>query len=55
MKQVTEILTREVYTVCPYCSHENDGWCLDPRGKEDECDNCGKKYKVNPDADIEYL
>lgn len=54
MKECTELKAMEIATICPYCQETNDGWAVDPRGKEDECEFCNKKYKIHSDADIEY-
>lgn len=55
MKECTLMNTHEVGTICPHCEHQNEGWCVDPRGCTDKCDRCGKEYKVHPEADIEML
>lgn len=55
MSICTELRTRNVSTVCPYCEKENEGWISDPRNQTDECDHCGEEYKVHQDADIDYF
>jgi len=53
IKEVTELKCKNLSTTCPYCGNEEE-WLCDPRGAETECDECGGKYKVHQDADIEY-
>ena len=55
MKECTELQTRAVSTICPYCNYVNDGWVEDPRGKTDVCEQCEQEYKIHPDADIDYV
>lgn len=54
MKECTLMTTTEVTTECPCCNYKNDGWYENPRGEVTTCDDCGKEFKVNPEADIEY-
>ncbi|MEX3960154.1 hypothetical protein [Trinickia sp. EG282A] len=37
---------------CPNCEAEQEGWLVDPRGREHECDECGQKYLVPDNVDI---
>lgn len=51
--EVTEILATEVYVECLKCDERVEGWCVDPRGHEGECDSCGTKFKVHKEADFD--
>lgn len=51
--EVTEVLAKEVYVVCPKCDERVDGWYGDPRGHEGECENCGATFTVHKEADID--
>ena len=55
MKEATFLRTTSVQVECPHCGEYIDGWCGDPRGYEGACDFCGNKYKVHPEADIDFL
>ncbi|MGS1035930.1 hypothetical protein NFI99_12690 (plasmid) [Burkholderia glumae] len=42
-----ESITVQVQTViCPHCEAEQEGWMVDPRGRDHECDECGQTYHV---------
>lgn len=55
MKTVTELRTHDVEVECPHCGALEEGFCVDPRGGDFECDSCGEKYQVHSDADIEFI
>lgn len=54
VRVLTNIIATKVIVCCPYCGETIDGWCGDPRGVEDTCEECGMTYKVHPDADIDF-
>jgi ribosomal protein S27E len=54
VKVVTSMTTTVVKVECPHCNETQDGFVSNPAGEEVECDDCGKKYKVHPEADIEF-
>jgi hypothetical protein len=37
------------------CGAEQDGWLVDPRGNDHECDECGKTYHVPNDVAVEVF
>lgn len=37
---------------CPHCDRPQDGWLVDPRGSEHQCDECGLKYFVPQDVKL---
>ena len=39
---------------CPYCGGLQEGFIGDPRGEEYECEQCGKKYKIDEDPRIKF-
>lgn len=39
---------------CPHCRASQDGWLADPRGKDHECDDCGKRYRVPADIRVVF-
>jgi uncharacterized Zn finger protein len=41
--------------VCPHCGEEQDGWLVDPRGRDHECDQCGETYHVPHDVTIKVF
>jgi hypothetical protein len=47
---VTKIRARNAELNCPHCGAEQDGWMVDPRGREQTCDACNQPYQVAPDA-----
>lgn len=51
---VTEMYTTELRVRCPHCNSMQDGFVINPAGHDFECDDCGRKYKIHPEADIEY-
>jgi len=56
-KKVKEVDILRVYASsldCPHCGSAQDGWLIDPRDKEHECDECGKTYKVPADVRIDF-
>jgi len=55
MKTVTELTVTDCECECPHCGSEERGFIGDVRGHVIECDECGKEYKIHPDADFEML
>lgn len=51
--KVTTVYVRADYVICPNCGERVGGWLGDPRGKEEECDECGQPFTVDNDADLE--
>lgn len=51
---VSEIQCKAVSLNCPHCGATQDGWIADPRGREEECDKCGKPYSVAIDPQINF-
>lgn len=49
---VDRVRASNVQFDCPHCQAEVLGWMSDPRGREDECDNCGGKYSIAADARV---
>lgn len=44
----------ESEVTCPYCGHKlHDSWEL-PDDDEEECDECGKKYRFSRDISVSY-
>lgn len=41
--------------VCPNCNAEQEGWVVDPRGRDHECDECGQKYHVPANVDVKVF
>lgn len=39
---------------CPLCDASQDGWLIDPRGKEHECDECHGHYFVPNDIRLDF-
>lgn len=54
METVTMFYARDIYTYCPKCNAQLDGWVGDPRGTETECEICNTLIKIGPDIDIEF-
>ena len=54
VKVVTTLFTTNIHFRCPHCKAIQDGWVIDPSGRQYECEECGKPYRVHPNADIEY-
>jgi len=53
MKEITYFEATDIKAKCPYCGEWLNGWLGDPRGKETQCDFCGKNIKVSFDIDID--
>lgn len=51
---VSEIKCSMVALECPHCGATQEGWLSDPRGREEECDECGQKYGVAIDPHITF-
>jgi hypothetical protein len=51
---VSKIKCRMIDLVCPHCGAIQEGWITDPRGREAECDDCGKKYGIAIDPQITF-
>jgi len=49
---VTIVYARADKVICPHCQADVDGWINDPRGLSSECDECGKAFRVHPDATV---
>lgn len=54
MKEQTIMYATEVIIECPHCSKHQYGFVGNPAGLEFDCGDCGEKYRVHPDADIEH-
>jgi uncharacterized protein (DUF983 family) len=54
IKTQTVMLAREVIIECPHCQEHQDGFFGNPAGGAFDCDDCGKKYRVHKEADIEH-
>ncbi|QBQ74767.1 hypothetical protein BcepSauron_387 [Burkholderia phage BcepSauron] len=55
-KRIVQTVTvKAMHINCPYCGEEQDGWYGDPRGVEQECDECGKTYFVSANAELEMF
>ena len=52
--QSKSVIVKEMITVCPHCQWQNEGWIVDPRGRADTCEHCGKEYTVDPDAQVYF-
>lgn len=52
-KIVTNIRASSAALDCPRCGAEQDGWLVDPRGREQTCDECKQPYEVAPDASVQ--
>ncbi len=46
------VYARAEYVICPHCDAEVDGWYNDPRGVETKCDECGKAFAVDANAQV---
>lgn len=56
-EKVKEVEVLSVWSVslnCPHCEATQDGWMIDPRGKEHECDECGKTYRVPESVRVDF-
>lgn len=52
---VAAIKATDVNFPCPHCGASQGGWCVDPRGREEQCDDCGGRYLVSQDAKISLI
>ncbi|WP_157649200.1 hypothetical protein [Burkholderia ubonensis] len=52
IKCVTEMTVMVRTITCPHCFAGQEGWLGDPRGREHECDECGKTYRVPDIVDV---
>lgn len=43
----------DIYTFCPHCGERITGYFTNPSGTEEDCDHCGKKFKIASHIDIE--
>ncbi|CAG9229299.1 hypothetical protein [Burkholderia vietnamiensis] len=55
MKSADEVVVTAQWVVCPHCGQRQDGWLVDPRGNDHECDECGQTYRVPDDAAIKFF
>jgi hypothetical protein len=51
-KTVKKITVSKPCFECPHCGADVDGWMIDPRGRDDTCDDCDKPYTIAADADV---
>ncbi|MFL9921599.1 hypothetical protein PQR75_40860 [Paraburkholderia fungorum] len=56
IKKSAEAMTVAVRFInCPHCKAEQAGWGLDPRGRDQECDECGQSYHVPDDVAVKVF
>lgn len=53
--EVTSMNAVEVTVQCPHCDEVQRGFIGNPAGGEFKCEFCGVKYKIHPEADIEFI
>lgn len=49
---VSQIRARNASCDCPHCGAEGDGWLVDPRGRETECEECKLLFVIAADATV---
>ena len=49
-----EIHASRVDIICPQCGLPQPGWHADPRGIQDQCEDCGTTYRVAEDALVKF-
>lgn len=52
-KEVTMFFASNIWTYCPYCNKQIDGFCSNPANTTVVCDFCNKVFKIGTDIDIE--
>ncbi|MFM2472412.1 zinc ribbon domain-containing protein [Burkholderia cenocepacia] len=56
-KKIKEVEVLRVWSTsleCPHCGSSQDGWLIDPRGKDHDCDECGKTYHVPDNVRVDF-
>jgi hypothetical protein len=53
-KSVERLTVNDCTLDCPHCDARQDGWLIDPRGRNHECDECGKTYHVPSDVRMQF-
>jgi len=53
-KSVDQLTVNDCTLDCPHCGEPQDGWLIDPRGMDHECDGCGETYHVPSDVRMRF-
>lgn len=48
-----KVMAGNVRVTCPSCGTTVEGFIGDPRGGEYDCEECGRRFQVHPDAEID--